>query len=96
MLITFYHFCYCLSHTSVWLLDVQHLGDGGSDIRNVYLTAGATVLHLPAIEQQGDVGVVGVPLPVGCANRRRRTCPELIPPSLQHQQQVARAVRMIA
>ena len=55
-----------------WLLDMEHLGHCRRNIGDVNLTARTAVLHLPAIEQQGDMGVVGIPLAVGGADGRRR------------------------
>lgn len=60
-----------LTDAGVGLLDVEHLGDGGGDVGDVDLATGAAVLYLPAVEQQGNVGIVGVPLAVGGADGRR-------------------------
>ena len=59
-----------LSDAGIRLLDMQHLGDGRSNVCDVYLAAGAAMFHFPAIEQQGDVGIVGIPLAMGRTHRR--------------------------
>ena len=77
-----------LTDAGVGLLDVEHLGDGGGDVGDVDLTTRAAVLYLPTVEQQGDMGIVGVPFAVGGADGRRPLA-KLIPACLEHQQQIA-------
>ena len=66
----FHNFGDGLTNAGVGLLDMEHLGDGGGDIGDMYLTTGAAVLYLPAVEQQGDMGIVGIPFAVSGADGR--------------------------
>ena len=56
-----------LARAGIGLLDVEHLADGGGDVVDMHLATALTVVDVPAKEQQGDVGVVGVPRAVGGA-----------------------------
>src|SRR5262249_6718861 len=48
-------------------LDMEEGGDGGGDVGHVDLVAGVAGVDAPAHENQGDMGVVGVPSAVGGA-----------------------------
>ena len=50
---------------------MEHLCHGGSDVGDVHLTTRAAVLYLPAEEQQGDMGIIGIPFTVSGTYRRR-------------------------
>ena len=65
-----YYLCDSLSNAGIRLLDMQFLTHRWGDVGDMHLAAGAAVFNLPAIEQQGDVGIVGIPLAMGRTHRR--------------------------
>ena len=84
-----------LAGAGIGLLDVQHLAHGGRDVVDMYLARRGTVTDTPAEEQQGDVGVVGVPLAVGGAYGRRPSA-EGVVARLGHDEDIARATVVVA
>ena len=58
-----------LSDAGIRLLDMQFLTHRGGDVCDMHLAAGAAVFHLPAIEQQGDMRIVGIPLTMSRSDR---------------------------
>ena len=56
-----------LSDASIGHLDVEHSADGGHDVANNDRLVGLSLLLMPSEEEEGQVGVIGIPLPVGGA-----------------------------
>ena len=83
-----YYLCDRLSNAGIRLLDMQFLTHRGGDVCDMHLAAGAAVFHLPAIEQQGDMRIIGIPLAMRRACRRRPSA-KIVEARLQHKDDVA-------
>ena len=60
-----------LAYACIRLLNMQQLTDGGGDVGDVHLTRSSAMRHFPTHEEQGYVGIVGIPQTVGRTHWRR-------------------------
>ena len=84
-----------IANATVGHLDVKHCADGRSDVDHIGRGVGAAFFHVPAHEQEGYVGVVGIP----CAVRRANIVgadSAVHMAALQHYHDISAAKAMVA
>ena len=68
-------FHYCVTDAGTRHLDVEHGADGRGDVGDMSRLHGLAMVDMPAHEDEGDVGIIGIPHAVGSADKHEESQP---------------------